>query len=93
MGGFDGYDFTISFFRDNLIYSNDPSESPNVDREILAEVILSSAALKEITRWLLLNVNDIEEKNGVIREPLLKTETKRHDDNARKEFRVLAAYS
>ena len=92
MGGFDGYDFTITFFRDNVKYPEEPAEPLTVDREIVSEVILPTVALKEIARWLLQNVNEIEEKNGAIREPLLKLETKQRED-PRREVRILAAYS
>jgi hypothetical protein len=92
MGGFDGYHFTITFFRDNVKYSKEPGTTPTVDREIVSEVSLPPAALKEITRWLLQNVNEIEDRNGVIREPLLKTKSKQSED-PRNEARSFAAYS
>jgi len=91
MGGFDGYDFTVTFFRDNSKHQENTDQPPTVEREIVSEVVLPVAALKEITRWLLQNVNDIEEKDGVIREPLIRAETKRRE-GVRAEG-TLAAYA
>jgi hypothetical protein len=93
LGGFDGYDFTITFFRDNIKYSDTPDESPTVDREIMAEVSLPTPALKEITRWLLNNLNDIEEKTGVIQEPQLKAKAREREDQKGENGKVVAAYS
>jgi hypothetical protein len=91
LGGFDGYDFTLAFFRDNMKHPEDPSESPIVEREFVAEVILPAPALKEITRWLLENVNRIEEENGVIREPILKRA--KEETTPKHVGKILAAYS
>ena len=92
VGGFDGYDFTLTFFRDNVKYPEDASETHAFEREFVAEVVLPAAALKEITRWLLQNLNEIEDKNGIIREPMLKVETKT-DEVPKAGSKVLAAYS
>jgi len=92
VGGFDGYDFTVTFFRDNIRYPEELGESPNLEREFLSEVALPLASLKEITRWLLQNVNAIEEENGVIKEPLIKAETKK-GEVAEPKGKILAPYS
>jgi hypothetical protein len=73
-------------------YPEDAGETHTFEREFVAEVVLPAAALKEITRWLLQNINEIEEKNGIIREPMLKVETKA-DEVFKAGSKVLAAYS
>jgi hypothetical protein len=92
VGGFDGYDFTLTFFRDNVKYPEEALDTHTFEREFVAEVILPAATLKEITRWLLQNLNEIEEKNGIIREPMLKVETKT-DEAPKASSKALAAYS
>jgi len=92
MGGYDGCDFTITFFRDNIQYAQDVSVSPHVAREIVSEIILPAPALKEITKWLLSKVNEIEEGNGIIREPLLKSPVENREKQ-KSEGVVGATYS
>jgi len=92
IGGYDGYDFIITFFRDNIQYSQNVSAPPHVEREIVSEIILPAPALKEITKWLLSRVNEIEEANGIIREPSLKSPAESHEKQ-KSERVVAAAYS
>ena len=92
VGGFDGYDFTLTFFRDNVKYPENASETHTFEREFVAEIVLPVAALKEITRWLLQNLNDIEEKNGIIREPALRIEAET-SEAPKADSKALGAYS
>ncbi|MGA2627618.1 MAG: DUF3467 domain-containing protein [Candidatus Bathyarchaeia archaeon] len=92
IGGYDGYDFIITFFRDNIQYAQNVSTPPHVEREIVSEIILPAPALKEITKWLLSRVNEIEEANGIIREPSLKSPAESREKQ-KSERVVAAAYS
>jgi len=93
IGGFNGYDFTVTFFRENVIHPEDPSEAPIVEREIEAEVVVPLLALKEITRWLLQNLDELEEKNGIICKTLSHVESNESKDAEKSKIKLLAAYS
>lgn len=92
IGGFDGYDFTLTFFQENVKHQEDPRQPPTIHREFVAEVVLSPIALKEIARWLLQNVNEIEEKHGLIRGPSLLVQTKQGEGH-KPSNKTLTVYS
>jgi hypothetical protein len=92
LGGFDGYDFTLTFFRDNVRHPEEPDEAPSIEREFIAEVVLSAAALKEVVQWLRRNVDEIEQKHGPVRDASVVLEAGQREIR-RTANRTLAAYS
>jgi hypothetical protein len=92
LGGFDGYDFTLTFFRDNVKHPEKPDEAPSVEREFVAEVVLPAAALKEVAQWLLRNVDEIEQKHGPVHDASVVLEAGQREVR-KAENRTLAAYS
>lgn len=69
VGGFNGYDFRITFFVDRVVHSEDPSQLPTGLREMQTEVVLSLRAAKELRDWLDANIKEIEKSMGEIKKP------------------------
>lgn len=76
MGGFNGYDFRVSFFNDNVVTAEDPTATPSAIREMHVEVIMSPLAAKQLRNWLNKNIDDVEKITGEIKETKTTGQTK-----------------
>lgn len=69
VGGYSGYDFRIDFYNDEITQTEEPELPPKATREIAVEIILSTLALKQLTKWLTTHLQNIEAAIGEIKEP------------------------
>lgn len=67
IGGFNRYDFRIAFYNVSVVQPEDSSIPPSGTREILAEVILSPLAAKQLRDLLDKNVKQAEKLVGEIK--------------------------
>jgi len=74
MGGFNGFDFRITFFRDELKMKEKANEAPTIIRKMHSEVILTPLALKQLNDWLTKHIQDLEKIMGEIKPPAQITE-------------------
>ncbi len=82
-GHFTGYNFRFSMYRDAIIQAEDPDTQPSAKREILAEIIMSPLALKELVPWLSKQLADIEKRIGEIKKPGQAKPPKEEDDTSK----------